>query len=105
MIGRHTPHDLPRPLLFRAKIENSSDRPLCSSMTPSKHKDFTQVAFDVVQRATGETQAPVPTKRQESGRRGGLTGGAARAATLTKERRSEIAKKAAATRWSGKLGK
>ena len=33
------------------------------------------------------------------GRKGGLIGGKARAAALTKNRRVEIAKKAAATRW------
>ncbi len=36
------------------------------------------------------------------GRRGGLKGGPARAATLTKERRQAIAKKAAKVRWAGK---
>ena len=35
----------------------------------------------------------------ESGRKGDLTGGNARANKLTAEQRSEIAKKAAATRW------
>jgi hypothetical protein len=34
-------------------------------------KDFTQVAFSVVQQATGETAAPAPSKKQESGRKGG----------------------------------
>jgi hypothetical protein len=34
------------------------------------------------------------------GRRGGLTGGKARAAKLSPEQRSEIAKKAAAARWA-----
>ncbi len=36
------------------------------------------------------------------GRLGGLKGGAARAKSLTKKRRSEIAKKAAQKRWSTK---
>jgi len=35
----------------------------------------------------------------EMGRKGGLKGGNARAKKLTSERRSEIAKKAAAARW------
>ena len=35
----------------------------------------------------------------ELGRRGGLKGGKARSASLTPERRAEIAKKAAAARW------
>ena len=66
-------------------------------------KDFSQIAFDVVQQATGEVvPEPIDDKKkaaQESGRRGGLKGGSARAATLTPEQRSEIAKKAALTRW------
>ena len=35
----------------------------------TKRKDFTQIAFDVVQRATGEVTAPAPSKKQESGRK------------------------------------
>lgn len=42
-------------------------------------KDFTQVAFDVVQKATGEKPKPVTAPRQENSRKGGLKGGAARA--------------------------
>lgn len=67
-------------------------------------KDFTQVAFGVVQQATGEAPpAPEldPKKKAaiESGRKGGIKGGSARAKKLTAEQRSEIAKKAATTRW------
>ena len=64
-------------------------------------KDFSQVAFDVVQRATGEAPAP-PTKtvRQVNSSKGGLKGGAARASKLTAEQRTEIAKKAAQGRWA-----
>jgi len=36
------------------------------------------------------------------GRRGGLKGGKARAAKMTPERRAEIARKAAKTRWAKK---
>jgi hypothetical protein len=36
------------------------------------------------------------------GRRGGLKGGKARAASLTAEQRAEIARKAAAARWNKK---
>ena len=67
-------------------------------------KDFSQIAFDVVQQAIGEVvPEPIDDKKkaaQESGRRGGLKGGTARAANLTPEQRSEIAKKAAAKRWA-----
>ena len=34
----------------------------------TKRKDFTQIAFDVVQRATGEVTAPAPSKKRTSGR-------------------------------------
>ena len=68
-------------------------------MATSKRKDFTQVAFDVVQHATGETQALVPTERQASGRSGGLKGGPARSVKLAPSKRREIAVKAAKSRW------
>lgn len=45
----------------------------------------------------GTTGAPPPADYQ---RRGGEKGGAARAAELTPEQRSEIAKRAAAKRWA-----
>ena len=68
-----------------------------------KRKDINQTAFSILQQATGEVEKPVidPKKKaaQESGRRGGLIGGAVRTAKLTPEQRSEIAKKAAAARW------
>lgn len=70
-------------------------------MLEGMKKDLNQSAFSIVQQATGETP-PVDEKKkaaQESGRRGGLIGGAIRASKLTPEQRSEIAKKAAAKRW------
>jgi len=64
-------------------------------------KDFSQIAFDMVRRATGEAPSLAPeTERQKNSRKGGLKGGATRAASLTPEQRSEIAKKAAQSRWS-----
>lgn len=68
-------------------------------MATSKRKDFTQTALDVVRQATGEMTAPAPTKKQESGRKGGLKGGASRAVVLTPEQRSDIARVAAQARW------
>jgi len=41
-------------------------------------------------------------KQSEIGRTAGLVGGKARAQSLTKERRQEIARKAAAARWGKK---
>lgn len=67
-----------------------------------KRKDINQTAFSIVQQAIGEVDTPSvdPKKKaaQESGRRGGLIGGAVRASKLTPEQRTKIAKKAAAKR-------
>lgn len=72
-------------------------------MLESMKKDLNQSAFSIVQQATGETvPEQIDEKKKaakESGRRGGLIGGAVRASRLTPEQRSEIAKKAAASRW------
>ena len=63
-------------------------------------KDFSQIAFSVVQQATGEAPKPAPiSPRQENSRKGGLKGGVARMDSLTTEKRSELAKKAAMSRW------
>lgn len=62
-------------------------------------KDFTQVAFAVVQQATGAAQKRQVTARQANSSKGGTKGGASRAIKLTPERRREIAVKAAKTRW------
>ncbi len=63
-------------------------------------KDFTQVAFAVVQQATGEAgPEPELTGKKADSSKGGKKGGKARADKLTPEERSEIAKKAAAKRW------
>lgn len=63
-----------------------------------------QLAKRIVDEATGEEEKtlPPPAKNQaavELGRLGGKKGGKARAASLTPEQRSEIAKNAATARW------
>jgi hypothetical protein len=75
----------------------------------SKARDVNALARRIVDEATGEK--PVETKKEsdadagkdpaavELGRRGGLKGGKARAKKLSAKQRSEIARKAAATRW------
>jgi hypothetical protein len=70
------------------------------STKSNPRKDINETAFSIVEIATGEKEKPVPTKAQETGREGGLKGGKERAAKLTAEKRSEIAKKAAQSRWS-----
>jgi hypothetical protein len=62
-------------------------------------KDFTQIAFDVVQQATGEVVKPPESAKTKASRKGGLKGGASRATALTPTQRSKIAKKAAEARW------
>jgi len=56
-------------------------------------------AVMVMKIATGEVEEGKPSKTAEGNRKGGLKGGATRAARLTPEERKSIAKKAAATRW------
>jgi hypothetical protein len=65
--------------------------------------DFNQRARPVVDQATGA--APKKAEKEKDpaavalGRKGGLKGGKARAAKMTKEERSASAKKAARARW------
>ncbi len=68
-------------------------------------RDINQLAKAIVDIATGETPAIQPDDSGKNpaavalGRLGGLKGGKARAESLNKQQRSEIAKKAAAARW------
>ncbi len=62
------------------------------------------MAAAIVQQSTSDEPAPDPDEGKNPhavalGRAGGLKGGKARAAALTPEQRSEIARKAAAARW------
>jgi hypothetical protein len=73
--------------------------------------DFNQLARRIVDQATGKAAA-MPAKKKAVkkkdpaavalGRKGGLKGGPARAAKLTKEQLSESGRKAAQARWSAK---
>jgi hypothetical protein len=56
-------------------------------------------AVHVMRVATGQIQEPGRDPGTEANRKGGLKGGKARAAKLSPERRAEIAKKAAKSRW------
>lgn len=68
---------------------------------PKRPRDPNQLAKAIVGIATGEIDDTVPSSGplSELGRAGGLKGGDARAASLTPERRREIAQKAAQSRW------
>ena len=89
-----------------------------SSKRPKKEHDFAITAFRVAQEAIGageeaEPEPEQPTTPEETpgknpnavalGRLGGKKGGKARADKLTPERRREIARKAAATRWGSNV--
>ena len=65
----------------------------------NNRKDFNEIAHAIGQIATGETLQKVETARTKASRKGGLVGGTARAAKLSPEERSLIAKKAAMARW------
>jgi hypothetical protein len=75
-----------------------------------KEHDFAVTAFRVVQEAMGqiEPEQTNPATKAKTfdakalGHLGGIKGGKARAEKLTPERRTEIAKKAAQTRWRTK---
>ena len=57
-------------------------------------------AVHVMRIATGQVEDTKHDPGTEANRKGGLSGGKARASSLSPERRKEIAKKAAKTRWN-----
>ena len=70
-------------------------------------RDTNQLAKSIVDLSTGQAEEPNPDEGKDPaavalGRKGGLKGGKARAKSLTKKQRSEIAKKAATARWEKK---
>lgn len=74
----------------------------------SKPRDTNALARRIVDEATGQRPEATPDTDPDAGkdpaavelgRRGGLKGGKARAEKLSAKQRSEIARKAAATRW------
>ncbi len=73
-------------------------------------RDTNVLAKRVVDLATGEVEDREPTPEQQGkdpaavslGRRGGLKGGKARAASMTAKRRAEIARAAAKARWKAR---
>jgi hypothetical protein len=85
--------------------------PAPSSKKPKRPRDLNQLAFQIVQEATGERPpsglsldsdfgAPVKNPAAVAlGKLGGKKGGEARAKKLSPEKRKEIAKRAAQARW------
>lgn len=82
--------------------------PMSNHEHPSRPRDPNQLAKLIMDIASGEQPNRLRTEDGKDlaavllGRRGGLKGGRARADSLPPERRSEIAKAAAAKRWEGK---
>ena len=77
---------------------------------PKRPRDPNQLAKLIVELSTGQIEDHDPNKGKnpdaiKRGRLGGLKGGAARADTLSPERRKAIAKKAAVERWKTKATK
>jgi len=92
-------------------MTDRSSRPANRTANRGKgHKDMNQLAYEIVQQATGGvveigTGKPIAKKAKNPaavslGRLGGLRGGNARAAKLTPEQRRKIASDAARARWS-----
>jgi hypothetical protein len=78
------------------------------SSKPVRPRDPNQLAKLIVDLSVGDAEEPTVPLPDDSGkdpaavalgRRGGLKGGAARAKSLSANRRKEIARKAARTRW------
>ena len=74
-------------------------------VTPKRPRDVNELARQIVDEATGEHTPEIEANGKdpaavERGRKGGVQGGKARAHTLSPERRSEIARKAAEARWA-----
>ena len=75
--------------------------PKRSSKPPRADDKLAQLAAAVATEATGlpKTKQGKDAGAVALGRRGGLKGGKARAAALTKKQRTDIARKGAAARW------
>ena len=78
-------------------------------MATKRPRDPNQLAYRIMLESTGQVQKQQPPAEKPKnpaavalGRLGGLKGGAARAASLTPKKRSQIAAKAAKARWQKK---
>jgi hypothetical protein len=81
--------------------DNEGGAPSGGRSRPKRPRDPAQLAKLMIDIASGEVEDR-PTVENTRGRAGGLKGGAARAKSLDRQRRQEIARKAAASRWAKK---
>ncbi len=75
------------------------------SKAKKRPTDINQLAHELVRESTKETETEedlVSRIMREMGRKGGKIGGKRRLITMTPEQRSEVALKAAKTRWAKK---
>lgn len=74
-----------------------------SAKKPKRPRDTNQLAKLIADIATGEATDPDPNEGKDPAAVAlGRKGGKSRAASMTPERRAEIAKKAADARWAAK---
>jgi hypothetical protein len=86
-------------------MPSRASKPPHPEKPPKRPRDINQIAFAIVAEATGTAPPPKPERKKNPaavalGKLGASKGGNARAAKLTPEERREVAKKAAASRWS-----
>ena len=68
--------------------------------TPKRPRDPNQLAKLIVDIASGDQTDTLPQPKDAAAQAMGRKGGAARSASMTPERRAEIARKAAEKRWA-----
>lgn len=94
----------------KAKLESPPSDSMPKRSSKNRPRDVDHLAKAIAAEATSEDQPEAPAEDTQTttgknpaavalGRLGGKKGGPARAKKLTKERREEIAKKAAEARW------
>jgi hypothetical protein len=79
----------------------------CVTGKGKRPRDTNQLAKFIVDLTTGQIPTPDPYKgkdhqKVDAGRLGGMSGGKARAESLSGKKRKEIAKRAATARWQKK---
>lgn len=87
-------------------MPSRASKPPHSENPPKRPRDINSLAFAIVAEATGTAPPPKPERAKNPaavalGKLGASKGGQARAAKLTPERRSEIARRASLIRYYG----
>lgn len=85
-------------------MPSRASKPPHPEKPPKRPRDINSLAFAIVAEATGTAPPPKPERAKNPaavalGKLGASKGGQARAAKLTAQERSDVAKKAAAARW------